>query len=216
MRGIWIYVAALLVLIGIGSREPAPTAVGAVILLTGGVSRLWSRASLAHVDYVRTVPTRRAFVGESVEVAFSLTNRKALPLPWVEIRDSVPERAPPEDEPGKARRRTRHVTDEPQHIACLVRKGALASPFSLQGARIFSVRPGATAFRRCIRILSGNCRGQPRSTPDGPSESATAARHRSASTAALWGVRFRESDIRGPEPGYRAAGLPARRSAETH
>jgi uncharacterized protein (DUF58 family) len=101
MRGVWIWVAALLVLIGIASREPAPTAVGALILLTGGVSRLWSRASLARVDYVRTVPAPRAFVGDSIEVAFSLTNRKALPLPWVEVRDSVPEKAPPEDEPGR-------------------------------------------------------------------------------------------------------------------
>jgi len=101
MRGAWIYIAGLLVLIGIATREPAPTAVGALILLTGGVSRLWSRASLARIDYVRTIPTRRAFVGEAVNLSFSLTNRKALPVPWIEIRDSVPEKAPPEDEPGR-------------------------------------------------------------------------------------------------------------------
>jgi uncharacterized protein (DUF58 family) len=101
MRGIWIYAAALLLLVGVIAREPAPTAAGALILLTAFVSRLWSRASLVHVDYARNVPVRRAFVGESLEVAYTLTNHKALPVPWIEVRDSVPEKAPPEDEPGR-------------------------------------------------------------------------------------------------------------------
>jgi uncharacterized protein (DUF58 family) len=101
MRGIWIYIAALLVIIGIAVREPAPAAVGALILLTGGVSRLWSRAALARIEYRRLVPVRRAFVGEAIEVAFALTNRKPLPVPWLEVRDQVPEKAPPEDEPGR-------------------------------------------------------------------------------------------------------------------
>jgi uncharacterized protein (DUF58 family) len=101
VREVWIYAAALLVLVGVIAREPAPTAVGALVLLTAFVSRLWSRASLARVRYARSLPMRRAFVGESLEVTYSLTNRKALPVPWIEVRDTVPEKAPPEDEPGR-------------------------------------------------------------------------------------------------------------------
>src|SRR6476646_7209580 len=101
MRGIWLYVAGLLVLIGLVAREPAPTAVGALILLTGGISRLWSRAALKRIDYQRYLPMRRAFVGESIEVSFTLANRKPLPVPWLELRDQVPAKAPPEDEQGK-------------------------------------------------------------------------------------------------------------------
>jgi uncharacterized protein (DUF58 family) len=101
MRGIWIYIAALLVLIGIVIREPAPTAIGGLILLTGGLSRLWSRAALARVEYDRSLPVKRAFVGESIEILFTLSNRKPLPVPWLEVRDQVPEKAPPEDEPGR-------------------------------------------------------------------------------------------------------------------
>lgn len=101
MRSIWFYLAALLVLIGIGAREPAPVAFGAMVLLTGGVSRLWSRFSLSRIRYERELPARRAFVGESIEVGFSLTNLKPLPVPWVEVRESVAEGLPPEDVPGR-------------------------------------------------------------------------------------------------------------------
>jgi uncharacterized protein (DUF58 family) len=97
MRGIWLYVAAALVLIGIGTREAAPIALGTMLLLTGGVSRLWSRASLVRLRYERRLPVRRAFVGEQFEVVFSLSNLKPLPVPWIEIVDSVPEDVPPQD-----------------------------------------------------------------------------------------------------------------------
>ena len=96
-RQIWVSVAVLLLLVGIGIREPAVAAVGALVLLTGSVSRLWSRLALERVRYRRTLRDRRAFVGEEVEVSFSVANRKVLPLPWIEVRESVPEAMPARD-----------------------------------------------------------------------------------------------------------------------
>ena len=96
-RQIWVTIAVLLLLVGIGIREPAVAAVGVLVLLTGGVSQLWSRLSLERVSYRRTLLDRRAFVGEEVEVGFSVANRKALPLPWIEVRESVPEAMPARD-----------------------------------------------------------------------------------------------------------------------
>jgi uncharacterized protein (DUF58 family) len=96
-RQIWLGTGIVLLLVGIGIREPAVAAVGALVLLTGGVSQVWSRLSLERVSYQRTLTDRRAFVGEEIEVAFSITNRKALPLPWIEVRESTPEVMPARD-----------------------------------------------------------------------------------------------------------------------
>lgn len=96
MRDVWLAVAVLLALAGIALQAPAPAGVGALILLTAAISRLWSRLSLERVHYERQLEDRRAFVGDSVDVTFTLSNRKPLPVPWIEVRDIVPEQAPPE------------------------------------------------------------------------------------------------------------------------
>src|SRR5215207_1207021 len=96
-RQMWIAIAVLLLLVGIGIREPAVAAVGALVALAGTVSQVWSRLSLERLDYERRLEERRAFVGEEIEVRFSLTNRKTLPLAWVEVRESVPEAMPVRD-----------------------------------------------------------------------------------------------------------------------
>lgn len=93
-REVWLGLAALLLLVGVGIREPAVAAVGALVALAGGLSRLWSRLSLERLEYRRHFPEHRAFVGETLEVHYSLANRKALPLPWVEVREYVPETLP--------------------------------------------------------------------------------------------------------------------------
>ncbi|MFP3975541.1 MAG: DUF58 domain-containing protein [Dehalococcoidia bacterium] len=54
------------------------------------LSRLWSRWSLARVECQRTVSEHRLFPGEQIELKLRLTNRKLLPLPWVQVDDEVP------------------------------------------------------------------------------------------------------------------------------
>jgi uncharacterized protein (DUF58 family) len=97
MRSFWFWIATILVLIGIGAREPVPVAFGCMVLLTGATSRLWSRLVLTRLRYRREMPDRRAFVGESIEVGFSLSNLKLLPIPWIEVRESVAEALRPLD-----------------------------------------------------------------------------------------------------------------------
>lgn len=93
-RQLWPSLSVLLLLVGIGIREPAVAAVGALVLFAGGLSHLWSRLALERLEYRRQLPEHRAFVGETVEVRYSLSNRKALPLPWVEVREYVPDTLP--------------------------------------------------------------------------------------------------------------------------
>ena len=96
-RQMWVMVAVLLTLVGIGIREPSVAAVGILVLLTGGLARAWNRLALERVEYRRTIPDKRAFVGDTLTVTYSVVNRKALPLPWLEIRDNAPEAMPVQD-----------------------------------------------------------------------------------------------------------------------
>ena len=93
----WLFIGLLLIVVGLLLRASVPVAFGAVVLLAGAGSQYWSRLALERLIYQRRLEHRRAFVGETVEVAFSLVNRKPLPVSWIEVRDVVPELAPPED-----------------------------------------------------------------------------------------------------------------------
>lgn len=85
-RDAWLLVGALLVLVGFGASEPAISGVGFVIIIIGGVSRVWSRHLFDRVTLVRRLGEHRAFTGESVRLEVELENRKLLPLPWYEWR----------------------------------------------------------------------------------------------------------------------------------
>ena len=75
-------------------------------LAAAGVTRLWSRFSLAGVSCQRTLSEQRVFPGEFIELKLQLSNRKLLPLPWVQVDDELPLGfapdlvAAPEDRPG--------------------------------------------------------------------------------------------------------------------
>jgi uncharacterized protein (DUF58 family) len=88
----WIYGSALLLVLGMALRQPALSILAFLTLLTAASSRLWSRHSLDGLTYTRTVSENRVFRGVSVTLTTSLTNRKWLPLPWLEVEDQVSDR----------------------------------------------------------------------------------------------------------------------------
>lgn len=61
-----------------------------LILAAAGLAKLWSRLSLNGVSFQRTLSEWRAFPGEQVELKLQLTNRKLLPLPWIQLDDEMP------------------------------------------------------------------------------------------------------------------------------
>jgi uncharacterized protein (DUF58 family) len=61
-----------------------------LILGVAGLSLLWSHWSLKAVTCERQLTTMRVFPGEHLELTLRLTNRKIIPLPWVEVCDEVP------------------------------------------------------------------------------------------------------------------------------
>ncbi|MDD4858633.1 MAG: DUF58 domain-containing protein [Dehalococcoidales bacterium] len=70
-----------------------------LIIVTAVVAKLWSRFSLVGVSYQRTLSADRAFPGESIDLKLRLVNRKLLPLPWVQVDDSIPANLVPADSP---------------------------------------------------------------------------------------------------------------------
>jgi uncharacterized protein (DUF58 family) len=95
LRSAWLLAALALLFAGMALQRAVPAAVGALVLVAGLGAMAWSRLSLERITYERRWSTQRAFVGEEIEVAFSLRNRKALPLPWFEVRELLPDQLPP-------------------------------------------------------------------------------------------------------------------------
>jgi uncharacterized protein (DUF58 family) len=90
--GIWLWSSAGLILIGMITRERAPSLLGLLTLVTAGGAWLWARYALKGVAYSRTLNTDRIFPGEDIEMRVTVVNRKFLPLAWIDIEDRIPDR----------------------------------------------------------------------------------------------------------------------------
>jgi uncharacterized protein (DUF58 family) len=86
----WVLVAGVLIFFGLAASSVPLLALGALILGTGGIARLWSRLSLEDVVFSRSLTEHRLFVGESVDVRLTIENRKIVPVPWLEVREQLP------------------------------------------------------------------------------------------------------------------------------
>ncbi len=87
----WLLVGWLLVILGLVARHGFAFLLGFIILLSAGASYLWDRYSLVRVEYRRSFTPRRAFHGETVTFTMEVTNRKPLPLAWLEVIDELPQ-----------------------------------------------------------------------------------------------------------------------------
>jgi uncharacterized protein (DUF58 family) len=79
-----------LLILALAAGQGLLALVCALLLLTAGLAWLWNHWSLARVNYERELSHPRAFVGDDVELAIRIANRKPLPLARLDIRDHVP------------------------------------------------------------------------------------------------------------------------------
>src|SRR3972149_11511906 len=86
----WLLLAILLTSIGLLLHVPVAFFVGVVLLLGAVTSFLSDRYCLWGVDYHRVFAPRRAFYGEEITLAVEGTNRKVLPLAWLEAGGEIP------------------------------------------------------------------------------------------------------------------------------
>jgi len=83
----WIGLAIFAGVLGLLLHQTGLCAIAVFVLTAAAAGRLWNRYSLRNVEYVRTLSEKRAFLGETVDVTLQVTNRKLLPVPWLQIDD---------------------------------------------------------------------------------------------------------------------------------
>ncbi len=83
----WLVTSGGLVSIGLLTGADAVVVLGVLLLVAGAVARLWARLVLEELHYDRRLMHTRIFVDESTQLRLSLTNRKFLPVPWVEVQE---------------------------------------------------------------------------------------------------------------------------------
>ena len=88
--GYWLFITVLLFIVSLILRWVPLLLVSLLFFLTGGVARLWERYCLDRVEYRHKLSASRVFFGDEVELEVEVSNRKPLPLPWVQIDDEIP------------------------------------------------------------------------------------------------------------------------------
>ncbi len=86
----WLLIVALLLIVSFFLHQLPLLLAAVLVLLTGGVARLWNRYCLSRVEYQRRLSANRVFFGEEVQLEIEVANRKPLPLPWIQIDDEIP------------------------------------------------------------------------------------------------------------------------------
>ena len=96
----WVEALILLVLAAF-TRSPTLIVLGAVGLIAWGLVEMTGRLSLVAVEIDATLEPRRLIAGETAVLTVRVTNRKPLPIPWLELRVELPPGiAPPLAGPG--------------------------------------------------------------------------------------------------------------------
>ncbi len=111
IRDWWPWICGGIVIAGLASQQTTLVVLGFTLALICGGALLWSRWALQRLHYERLIPEDRAFPGEEIAVALRMTNRKPLPLSWIEVRDIFPE-----DMVGDDLGDDRHALGQPNHV----------------------------------------------------------------------------------------------------
>jgi uncharacterized protein (DUF58 family) len=87
----WLLPFFVLLVAGAVLRQGLLFLFAAASLLTALTSWLWQRYCFHGVTYRRVLSQHRAFFDEEIDLVLEVVNRKLLPLPWLEVKDEVPE-----------------------------------------------------------------------------------------------------------------------------
>lgn len=87
----WLQLTLGLLLLGIILSSGPLIGLSVFVMAAGFLAQFWSKRALDRVTYSRVIPENRAFQGERIQMTLRLVNDKMLPVPWIEVRDTVPE-----------------------------------------------------------------------------------------------------------------------------
>lgn len=88
-RRSWYILACLLFIVSGISRQSLPLQAGVFTLVIAIVPDLYFRYALKHLHVQQRVERKKLFLGEQVTLTMSIENRKWLPLPWVQVDNTI-------------------------------------------------------------------------------------------------------------------------------
>ncbi|MDP6101881.1 MAG: DUF58 domain-containing protein [Dehalococcoidia bacterium] len=91
LGGAWLFVTFVLLVGAIALQQVLLLLVALLFFTASGVARLWAHYALERVVYGRGLSANRAFFGDTIVLDTRLANSKILPLPWIHVRDEVPQ-----------------------------------------------------------------------------------------------------------------------------
>ena len=86
----WIVLLIGVTIFGIITSRGLVISFGCIGVIVAFISLLWNKICLQNLNYYRTLSTKRAFVGETIDINLTVENKKPLPLPKVFISDELP------------------------------------------------------------------------------------------------------------------------------
>jgi len=90
MKKQWYYLCVAIILFALIIRQPLLLVIGFLGILVLATTDIWAKYCLQDLSYQRQFSEQRALFGEEIRLSLAIENAKLLPLPWLEIEDSVP------------------------------------------------------------------------------------------------------------------------------
>lgn len=87
----WYYISLAIIVVSFLLRQPLLLVVGLLGLLVVAMADIWIKYCLRNLRYTRQFSEQRVLFGEEITLSLSVENAKLLPLPWLEVEDSIPQ-----------------------------------------------------------------------------------------------------------------------------
>ena len=88
-RRLWYVLAFALFVVSLIVQQPLVFLAVLFTLVIGIVPDLWYRSALRHLNVYQQVNEHHLFFGEEVKLSMSIENQKLLPLPWLQVENSI-------------------------------------------------------------------------------------------------------------------------------
>ena len=87
----WVLIIITLVIIGLFSGQGKLLGLSVMSLLVVCLAWLWNKVSLENLQYIRVIPQKRVFIGDTIPFRIELHNKKPIPVSRIDIVDDIPD-----------------------------------------------------------------------------------------------------------------------------
>src|SRR5258708_3845825 len=86
----WYLLGLAIIVASVLFQQPLLLVIGLLVLVVLGTTDIWSTYCLHYLQYSRQFSEQRVLFGEEITLALAVENAKLLPLPWLEVEDTIP------------------------------------------------------------------------------------------------------------------------------